>query len=154
MRTAVKSENVADILAIQALKAAYFRCVDTRDWEGLTGLFTRNATVFFPEQQDQPQPINTAIALYQEALANGVSVHHGHNPEIDIISADYARGIWAMEDRITWPNDKPSSMGLEYLHGYGHYHDEYRKVDGLWFIESLKVTRLWVRATPPARSVS
>ena len=28
------------------------------------------------------------------------------------------------------------------LHGFGHYHEEYRKADGAWRIARLKLTRL------------
>jgi SnoaL-like domain len=62
-----------------------------------------------------------------------------HNPEIDV-SGDEASGIWAMQDRNIWPS------GHARL-GFGHYHERYRKVDGLWLIAESKLTRLNVEMT-------
>jgi hypothetical protein len=36
------------------------------------------------------------------------------------------------------------------LHGYGHYHETYEKVDGTWRIKTLTLTRLRQDVTPPA----
>ena len=32
------------------------------------------------------------------------------------------------------------------LYGYGHYHETYEKVDGRWYIKTLKLTRIRVDA--------
>jgi hypothetical protein len=59
--------------------------------------------------------------------------------EIDILSDSEARGIWAMEDIVEF------TEGL--LHGYGHYHETYRKVGGSWKIATLRLTRTRVSHT-------
>ena len=41
--------------------------------------------------------------------------------EITFVSPTEATGIWSMEDKIKWPDGRT-------LHGYGHYHERYRKV--------------------------
>ena len=138
---------------ISQLKARYLRFVDLKLWHNLKALFTPDATLFFPEGQDTPLPRDAAIAMIAQALEGSISVHHGHMPDIEI-SGDRAHGIWAMEDRIVWPSDRPSVLGLETLHGFGHYHEDYVLRDGRWLIETLKVTRLWSRAIPPARSIA
>lgn len=145
--------DVIAIAEISRLKARYFRFVDTKQWADLTALFTPDATLFFPEAQDAPLPRDAAIAMIAKALEGGISVHHGHMPDIEIVSADRAHG-WAMEDRLFWPSDRPSVLGLETLHGYGHYHEDYVRRDGRWLIERLKVTRLWARAIAPARAIA
>ena len=75
------------------------------------------------------------MSFLQQTLAGVISVHHGHMPEIELTSATTAQGIWAMEDMLRW------SDGRE-LHGYGHYHESYAKIDGAWYISRLKLTRL------------
>ena len=50
-------------------------------------------------------------------------MHHGHMPEITLTSPTTASGIWSMEDMLRYGD------GTE-LHGYGHYHETYEKVDG------------------------
>jgi hypothetical protein len=77
----------------------------------------------------------TFLAFLVEAIGEVVTVHHGHTPEIEITSPNRATGVWAMEDMLRWPN------GME-LHGYGHYHETYEKVDGTWRIASSTLTRL------------
>jgi hypothetical protein len=36
------------------------------------------------------------------------------------------------------------------MHGYGHYHETYEKVDGAWRIKSTTLTRLRTDFTQPA----
>jgi len=73
----------------------------------------------------------------RDLLADVLTVHHGHMPEIELTSATTAKGIWAMEDMLRWPD------GSE-LHGAGHYHETYEKVDGDWRIKTMTLTRLRV----------
>jgi len=73
-----------------------------------------------------------------------VTVHHGHMSEIEVTSPTTATGIWAMEDKLRWP----SGASLGEMHGYGHYHETYVKVDGAWRIKTLTLTRLRVDFTP------
>jgi hypothetical protein len=58
-----------------------------------------------------------------------------HAPEIELTSATTARGIWAL-------NDVVRLVPALTLHGYGHYHETYEKVDGRWRIKTSKLTRL------------
>jgi len=147
-RTMATRAAIADI---RALKARYFRCVDEKDWRTLATLFTSDATMFFPEHQTAPVSAREAIAFIATALTGGVSIHHGHMPEIALTSSTTATGIWGMEDRIHWTFSLSGGLGLEWLHGYGHYHEQYRLVAGAWRISTLKLTRLWSRTMKPAR---
>jgi len=81
----------------------------------------------------------TAFMPYLRSNIEAVTiVHHGHVPEIDVTSETTATGVWAREDEVWWPEGAP----LRHLHGYGHYHDTYRKIDGAWKIATMKITRL------------
>ena len=138
---------------IKRLKALYFRSVDTKDWDTLEGLFTDDATLWFAEHEPEPLPFRESLERNIKGILEGaVSVHHGHMPEIEVLSEDRARGIWAMESRLSWPRGD-SRIGLQYSHGYGHYHEEYRKVGGRWRIRSLKLTQLWKQAIPYPKAV-
>src|SRR5205085_6148544 len=75
------------------------------------------------------------MAGLREILADVVTVHHGHMPEIELTSATTATGIWALEDRLRWPDGRE-------MRGAGHYHEEYEKVDGRWHIKKMILTRL------------
>ena len=132
-------DELADLEAIRQLKARYFRLLDTRDWDGLVGVFTDPVEI--DVRQDggvlttSPQVF---VASVRESLAGAVTVHHGHMPELELTSASSATGIWAMEDRIWFPDGAPVSR----LVGYGHYHETYRRTDDGWRIASMRLTRL------------
>ncbi len=84
---------------------------------------------------------NEAIAAFVRGAVDKVeTVHHGHMPEIEILSPTTARGIWAMEDMLRWPVGSP----IKSMHGYGHYHETYEKTGGQWLIKTITLTRLRV----------
>ena len=58
------------------------------------------------------------LAFLQQTLADAVTVHHGHMPEITLTSATTATGIWALHDDIVWPDGTR-------MQGDGHYHETY-----------------------------
>jgi hypothetical protein len=140
-------DDVATLLAIEEikmLKARYFRCVDTKDWAGYAAVFADD--VHFDISADVPGCIlhnpQAIVDMAKAGLNNCVSVHHGHCPEIHITSDTTAEGVWAMEDVLRW-NDGAASP-VRGLNGYGHYVETYRKIDGAWRIQTMKLTRLRV----------
>ena len=131
-----------DIKAIEQLKARYFRTMDTKDWAGMREVFADG--VVMDTTASGGSVISGAddfIAFLRETLADVVTVHHGHMPEIELTSSTTATGIWAMEDMLRWPD------GSE-LHGYGHYDETYEKADGAWRISSSTLARLRMDFTP------
>jgi len=87
----------------------------------------------------------TEIATFvRNAIDAVTTVHHGHMPEIDVVSPTRATGVWAMEDMLRWPEGAP----IRSLHGYGHYHETYVKLDAGWRIKTLRLDRLRVDFTP------
>src|SRR3546814_16668924 len=74
------------------------------------------------------------------AKAGIVSVHQGHQSEIELTDDDRATGIWAMSDRLFMPAGMPFSL----MTGYGHYHETYEKSDGMWKIKTLRISRIRV----------
>ncbi len=133
--------------ALRVLKARYFRLLDTQRWDELAELFTDPAHIDVSgdtgggEVATSPAAFVAGVA---SALMGARSVHHGHMPELVLTSPTTATGIWAMEDRIWWPEGAP----VRRLHGWGHYHERYRRdpdprlgVDG-WRIESMRLERL------------
>jgi len=129
-----------DIEAIKQLKARYFRLMDTKDWDAFRDLFTSDVVVDVSGDVSAIyEGVDAFLAMLLPALSNVETVHHGHMPEIEITSPTSATGIWAMEDRLRFADDAPIST----LHGFGHYHDTYRKSgDGSWRIASTRLTRL------------
>jgi uncharacterized protein (TIGR02246 family) len=125
-----------DIRAIEQLKARYFRTMDTKDWAGMRNVFAGGVVVDTTASGGSVvSGADDFVAYLRELLADVVTVHHGHTPEIELTSATTATGVWAMEDMLRWPD------GSE-LHGYGHYHETYEKSDGEWRIATSTLTRL------------
>src|SRR3954463_7455698 len=110
------SSELDDVEAIKRLKARYFRTMDTKDWAAMREVFTDDVAIDTTASGGNVVTGATAfIAFLQEAIGDVLTVHHGHTPEIEVLSPTTATGVWAMEDMLRWPT------GAE-LHGYGHYH--------------------------------
>lgn len=140
----------AALESLRVLKARYFRLLDGQRWDELAELFTDPAHIDVSGERGDPDGRDPAISpsAFVEGVARALrgarSAHHGHMPELALTSSTTATGIWAMEDRIWWPEGSP----VHRLHGWGHYHERYRRspdpavgVDG-WRIESMRLDRL------------
>ena len=141
------SERLLALEEIKQLKARYFRFMDTKDWAGMRTVFTddvvtdfRNSTEHYDERL-----LMTGADIYLKSLSavlTGVTTtHHGHTPEIELTSETTAAGIWAMEDML-WVDASQSALPFSFMHGYGHYHETYRRVGGRWQIASTRLSRL------------
>jgi hypothetical protein len=152
-----KSMNDVDKLLatrdIMDLKARYFRFVDTHRWEDFQALFAPDATLFFPEGQERPASLGESVTFIKSVLRGTVSVHMGHSPEIEIESPTSAHGIWGMEDKIYWSTEAAAAGGIEFLNGFGHYHEDYVRREGRWLFQRLKLTRLRVDKRSAPRAV-
>jgi len=149
------------ILAIEAIKRVFagrLRCMDMKEWDSYGDFHTEDVVSDswrgLPDDK-QPSTDGENVVVGRERLAATIralldgpvrvtTVHHGHTPEIELTSDTTARGVWAMEDRLWWTNGDHD----EHLHGYGHYHEEYRNVDGRWLISARRLTRLPMDSTP------
>ncbi|MBB5686757.1 nuclear transport factor 2 family protein [Sphingobium boeckii] len=131
-----------DWLAIANLKARYCRLLDTKDWTRFAGLFTEDLVIDAtgsggPRLEGRA----AAIASVRASIDTAKTVHQVHTPEIEL-EGDDARAIWAMQDRLIWPDGRT-------LTGYGHYHERYVRADGDWRISESRLTRLSIEMQPP-----
>jgi hypothetical protein len=155
-------DDVSRLVAIEdikALKARYFRGVDTKDWALLAEVMTDDITVDYRGTATDPatgvnfapdatgstlQGSTVVIDGLKKSLDGIVSAHQGYLPEIEILSDTTARGVWAMYDVLRFPAGSP----ITELFGYGHYHETYEKSDGRWRIKTLRLPRLRVDVVP------
>ena len=151
-------EMLLAIEEIKKLKARYFQRLDAKDWEGLANLFTADAVIDYsghPRDLMQhhgrnditPAPEGwvfiggkAAVSFLSPLLADVISVHHGHDPQVTITGADSATGFWSLYDRLEFAS--------EVYHGYGHYQEVYRLEGGRWLISGLVLTRQRSAFTP------
>ena len=149
-------ERLAAVEEIRQLKARYFRCMDSKDWAGLAEVFAPDAIFDLRAVNSVRHPVSgrivppladelavhrgrdTILTMIRSALETLISVHHGHMPEIEIVSETSAIGIWAMEDVIRSAPEAPPFR----MHGYGHYHDSYERRETGWVIKTTAITRL------------
>ncbi|MFI1464332.1 nuclear transport factor 2 family protein [Nocardia carnea] len=131
-----------DYEAIRALEARYFRLMDTKDWTGFRELFCDDVVIDVSGSGGEViTGADEFLAFLTPRIGDAVTIHHGHTPEIELLSDTEATGIWAMEDRLTFPDGTR-------LHGFGHYHETYAKTGGRWRIRSQRLTRLHMDFTP------
>jgi len=133
---------LGDIEAIKKLKAKYWRCIDKKLWDELEDCFVEDAVADYGKKLNF-QGRKAIIQFLKDNLGSDsvITVHQGHNPEIEITSDTTARGIWALHDYLVF---QPNIT----INGWGHYEDEYIKQNGEWKKKSIKETRLreeWTR---------
>src|SRR4051794_31862222 len=98
-------KELAAIEDIKRLKASYFRLVDTKQWAAWRNLFTEDVRVQLDRERSStsvslgrsapPLEFIGADAIVEHArrhMQDCVSVHHGHMPEIELISEHEAKG--------------------------------------------------------------
>ncbi len=123
------------------LKARYCRHLDTKDWSAFAGLFAEDVVIDTtaaggPRMEGR----ETAVSRIRASLDAATTVHQVHSPEIEI-DGNEARAVWAMQDRVAWPNGRK-------LDGAGHYHERYVRENGEWKIAESRLTRLYVEMQP------
>jgi len=147
-----KVQELVELEALKTLKARYFRYIDTKQWESWLALFTEDATLAWDSAVttrggDGRTASFSGIKAIEDTVVKQVldpttSVHQGHTPVLEILSDTEARGIWSMEDIVISRGQRSVT-----IHGWGHYHETYQKVDGAWKIASLHLTRLLLEET-------
>jgi hypothetical protein len=139
-------ERLTIIEDIKQMRARFARCLDTKDWSGFAALWAPDATMDAREEGESGglyQGPENITAFISAALQHATTVHHLHAPEIEVLTATTARGIWAMEDRLRWPPGGP----ITELTGYGHYNETYERLAERWVVKSFRLTRLRVDFT-------
>ena len=154
-------ERLIAIEAIRTLFARKLRYMDLKQWDDYASLHTADAysetwkhslpaadqPVAADGQRGRvvgPQAIAGQLARVFTHPTPITSVHHCHAAEIEFLSDTEAKGIWSMEDSLWWQNGEVE----EHLHGYGHYHETFRKEGDRWLFTSRQLIRIRVDQTP------
>ncbi|VTR09607.1 Bile acid 7-alpha dehydratase [Clostridioides difficile] len=153
------AERLEAIESIKRVFARRLRCLDEKEWDVYPTLHTEDVvSETWADASEDRRPSTDGVSnrvVGRDRLRDTISslldgdvkittVHHAHTPEIELLSDTTARGTWAMEDHLWWHNGNVE----EHLHGFGHYHEEYRKVDGEWLISYRSLSRIRVDKTP------
>ncbi len=106
-------QSLEDIEAIKKLKASYWNSLDVKQWDSLAECLAADF-VFDTLHLGRMEGGDYVVKVLKRAMKNVATIHHGHNPEIDIFSVATASGRWALNDRVVTPDNNV-------LTGYGHY---------------------------------
>lgn len=151
-----ETERLTAIEAIRNLKAAYWRGVDLGDGELVRSILAQDCVLDYmgcctdPATGVDHMPVMNMVMTGRDSWNTGnlegpriVSVHQGHQAEIEVTGETTASGIWVFTDRFFMPEGAPFSR----LTGYGHYHDTYEKQDGAWKLKTTRITRIRVEVS-------
>ena len=136
-------QQLADLEAIRQLKSCYFRLMNTQQWEPWQDCFTPDISAVYEgaprARPDMPTEIGcegraALVAGVSGLMQGAVSMHQGFMPEIELTSATTAKAIWAMFDYVRLPTC--------HFKGWGHYHEDYVKINGAWKLKKIYLTRL------------
>ncbi|MFF0814907.1 nuclear transport factor 2 family protein [Rhodococcus sp. NPDC003318] len=134
-------DQLQQLLAIESIKrmrASVARFLDTKRWDDFGDCFTVDATLEAPEANLRWEGRAAIVQGLVAGMGEVRSVHHLHAPEIEITGPDSATGVWAMSDIL----ERDSPAGPTTMGGYGHYHENYERQDGVWRIRSFRLERL------------
>lgn len=138
---------------IRELMARYVRQADEKNWQALAALFTPDG-VFTPLNVDgEPLAVmqgrQQIAETIQKSVGTATAIHHLFSYEISPLDGVQAKGVFSMEDYLLRPEaeEQPATAHsnippFRSLHGYGHYHGDYVKQDGVWYIKKLVQTRI------------
>ena len=131
---------VEDIEAIRALKARYLWCCDRKDPAGMRACFADGPVHIDYGVVGTFDHADALVKVFTELGCHDymVEMHHGVNPQIEVIDNTSARGTWGLHYFLI----NTQAHSLTQLGGY--YEDEYRKEKGAWKISR---TRFVVTST-------
>ncbi|HEX7872633.1 MAG TPA: nuclear transport factor 2 family protein [Sphingobium sp.] len=150
-----ETERLAAVEAIRTLKARYWRGVDRSDDDLVRSILHPDCVLDYTGCCTDPAsgrdflPAMNVVLRGRDSWAGGafkaaniVTVHQGHQQEIDVTSATAATGIWSFSDRFF----NPAGVPFARFSGYGFYYDSYEAVDGVWLLKTTQIERLRVEA--------
>ncbi|WP_238015185.1 nuclear transport factor 2 family protein [Dactylosporangium sp. AC04546] len=118
------------------MKARYFRYMDSKNWTEFGEVFAREAVLLGGDREIAGR---AAIVEFVGMMSDGArTAHQGFLPEIDVLGAGEATGVWAMSDYYEVRGTEPT-VGFT---GFGHYEDRYVHEDGAWRIARSRLTRI------------
>ena len=144
-------QKLVAIEAIKQLKARYHRAVDTKHWNLLPNVLTKDFRSVYSDGFFAFERRDEILEFHKRALETHdiVAMHQSHLPEIGINSETTARGSWSLDDTVINAGDANEyNPGRSVLIGTGIYADEYAKVDGEWLISVTGYKRIFEYREP------
>ena len=120
-------QAIEDVEAIKKVKIKYWNSLDDKRWDDLADCFTEDF-VYESLARGKVEGRDKFMELVTKGLEHAVTVHQGHNPDIELTTDTTARARWAINYYEKYPD--------RFVRGYGYYEDQYVKHNGNWKIKS------------------
>ncbi len=136
--------ELLEIEKIKQLKARYLRGLDTNDWELFASSMSADCTGRYNSGKLSFDKRDDIVAFMRENLSGDkvLTLHQGHQPEIEIIDADSARATWYLQDIVIH-----LEAGVR-ITGSAIYQDSYRKEGDEWKICATGYRRVYEAVEP------
>jgi len=151
-----ETEKLAGMEEIRQLRAKYWRGVDSHDGELVRSILAEDCVLDYNGCMTDPttgvdhMPVMNLVLRGRDSWQTDnlegpkiVTVHTGHQYEIDITGETTAEGIWYFTDRFFMPEGGPFSRFV----GYGRYHETYEKAADGWKLKTTRIERIWVESS-------
>jgi hypothetical protein len=127
-------QRLEDAEAIRTLKHRYFFCCDRKDPAGMRACFADGPVHIDYGAVGTFDRADALVKVYTEIACHDymVEMHHGMNPQIEVLDESTARGKWSLHYFLI----NTQTKGITQLAGY--YEDEYRKSGGAWKISKTR----------------
>lgn len=137
-------QELLEIEKIKQVKARYLRGLDTNDWEVFAGSMTEDCTGRYNSGKLSFDTREEIVAFMREKLSGErvLTLHQGHQPEIELIDENNARGTWYLQDIVIH-----LEAGVR-IYGSAIYEDSYRKESGKWKICATGYRRVFEAMEP------
>lgn len=144
--TTTDAADLVEIHAIERLKYRYLRCLDQKLWDDLESCFTVDATASYGGGAYEFDGRDAIMEFLRTSMGSPgmLTSHKCHHPEIDLLGADEATGVWALEDVVVHQD-----FGLT-IQGAAFYTDRYVKDAGRWLIGHTGYKRTYEELFPRA----
>jgi hypothetical protein len=115
---------------IRQLKHRYLNACDLKQVEVIADCFAEGEVLIDYGPLGIFRERDSFVALYRELACHErvIDLHHGANPEIEMLDEDQARGRWAL-----WYFNLDGESGATRQLG-GFYQDRYQRIAGQWKI--------------------
>ncbi|KAL2848781.1 hypothetical protein BJX68DRAFT_276277 [Aspergillus pseudodeflectus] len=143
--TSILPYDLAESLRLK--KSQYCRFADTHDWDGFASLTlpTLAATFTNPDGEVATEigvryefsSRDEFVAFFRTAFETQQTIHIVGPGELTRVSEDEIRAVWG----VVYHAASPGVTGWWKGTGGGHYHETWRRVEGEWLMESLKMFR-------------
>jgi hypothetical protein len=119
--------RLEDIEAIKQLKARYLNACDRQDPEAVRVCFAKGEVIidmsYFGRCENRDEFVD-GILVRRGCHEYVLDMHHCANPEIELLDAANATGVWCLDYRNINTQDETVTL-MSAL-----YHDRYSKIDG------------------------